>query len=104
MNNSLGKTLKKRRRERDLTLEAVKDMSGVSMSHLGRIERGERSPSGRILRKLAGPLGFGEAELLKLAGFLSRDDSDRCLEDFKRKIKTKILDTMIALWRRVDEL
>ena len=46
-------------------------MSGVSSSHLGRIERGERFPSARILRKIAKPLGFEEDELFTLAGYLS---------------------------------
>lgn len=46
-------------------------MASVSPSHLGRIERGERFPSARILRKIAKPLGFGEDELFTLAGYLS---------------------------------
>jgi transcriptional regulator with XRE-family HTH domain len=46
-------------------------MSGVSASHLGRIERGERYPSGSILRRIAEPLGFEESELFTLAGYLS---------------------------------
>ena len=43
----------------------------MSSSHLGRIERGERFPSARILRRIAKPLGFNEDELFTLAGFLS---------------------------------
>lgn len=46
-------------------------MSGISSSHLGRIERGERFPSGHILRKIAKPLGLEESELFSQAGFLS---------------------------------
>jgi transcriptional regulator with XRE-family HTH domain len=46
-------------------------MAGVSASHLGRIERGERFPSGSVLRRIAGPLGFEEDELFTLAGYLS---------------------------------
>ncbi len=46
-------------------------MSGVSASHLGRIERGERFPSASVLRKIAKPLGFEEDELFTLAGYLS---------------------------------
>lgn len=46
-------------------------MAGISSSHLGRIERGERFPSARILRKIAKPLGFEENELFTLAGYLS---------------------------------
>ncbi len=54
-----------------LTLQELADASGVSASHLARIEKGARFPSARILRKLAKPLGFEEAELFSRAGFLS---------------------------------
>ena len=54
-----------------LTLQELGAMSGVSPSHLGRIEKGGRFPSARILRKIARPLGFEEDELFALAGYLS---------------------------------
>ena len=54
-----------------LTLQELAALSGVSSSHLGRIERGERFPSARILRKIAKPLGFDEDELFTFAGYLS---------------------------------
>jgi len=55
----------------ELTLQKLSLMSGVSISHLGRMERGERFPSVMILRKIAEPLGFGEGELFTFAGYLS---------------------------------
>jgi len=70
-NNNLGKILKQQRMTVPLTLQELATTSGVSSSHLGRIERGERFPSARILRKIAKPLGFNEDELFTLAGFLS---------------------------------
>jgi transcriptional regulator with XRE-family HTH domain len=54
-----------------LTLRELATTSGVSSSHLGRIERGERFPSARILCKIAKPLGASESELLTLAGYMS---------------------------------
>lgn len=54
-----------------LTLQELANLADVSPSHLGRIERGERFPSARILRKIARPLGFEEGELFTLAGYLS---------------------------------
>jgi transcriptional regulator with XRE-family HTH domain len=54
-----------------LTLQELADQARVSPSHLGRIERGERFPSARILRKIAKPLSFEEDELFTLAGYLS---------------------------------
>ena len=69
--NNLGKILKQQRISVPLTLQELSSETGVSSSHLGRIERGERFPSARILRKIAKPLGFDEDELFTLAGFLT---------------------------------
>jgi len=71
VNINLGKILKQQRLSLPLTLRELSAMSGVSASHLGRIERGERFPSGSILRRIAKPLGFEEDELFTLAGYLS---------------------------------
>lgn len=67
----LGKLIKQQRVAESLTLQELAEKSGVSSSHLGRIERGERFPSGQILRKVAKPLGFDENELFTLAGYLT---------------------------------
>ena len=69
--NDLGKILKQRRVVIPLTLQELARAAGVSPSHLGRIERGERFPSARILRKIARPLSFDEHELFALADYLS---------------------------------
>ena len=71
VNTSLGRVLKQQRLSLPLTLRELGAMAGVSASHLGRIERGERFPSGSILRRIAKPLGFEEDELFTLAGYLS---------------------------------
>jgi len=68
--NYLGRTIKQQRVMSGLTLHELAHASGVSPSHLGRIERGERFPSARILGRIAKPLGSGESELFALAGYL----------------------------------
>jgi transcriptional regulator with XRE-family HTH domain len=68
---NLGKTLKQQRLSANLTLHKLSHASGVSISHLGRIEKGERFPSADILQRVARPLGFSEEELFQLAGYLS---------------------------------
>ena len=73
--SDLGRVLKQRRVMMPLTLGELAASASVSSSHLGRIERGERFPSAHILRKIAKPLGFEEAELLTLGGFLSPQPS-----------------------------
>ena len=69
--NDLGKIIKQQRITIPLTLQELAAKAGVSSSHLGRIERGERFPSAHILQKIATPLGFEEDELFTLAGYLS---------------------------------
>ena len=71
MSDNLGQLIKQRRLSRLLTLRELSAVSGVSTSHLGRIEKGERFPSAYVLRKVAQPLGFEEGELFTLAGYLS---------------------------------
>ena len=73
--NDLGKILKQRRVMIPMTLLELARAAGVSSSHLGRIERGGRFPSARILQRLAKPLGFEESELLTLAGLMTPQPS-----------------------------
>jgi len=73
----IGGLIKQRRVTIPLTLCELSNNSGVSQSHIGRIERGERLPSAHVLRKIAKPLGFEEAELFMLAGFLTSPSSDQ---------------------------
>ncbi|MFC2048451.1 helix-turn-helix domain-containing protein [Chloroflexota bacterium] len=70
-NKNLGRILKQQRLMIPLTLNKLATVSGVSSSHLGRIERGERFPSASILQKIARPLAFKEGEVFYLAGYLS---------------------------------
>jgi transcriptional regulator with XRE-family HTH domain len=69
--NRLGKIIKQQRLISGLTLRELAASSGVSSSHIGRIERGERYPSAHVLRRIAGHLGFEESELFSLAGYFS---------------------------------
>ena len=69
--SDFGEIIRRQRVMMSLTLGELAERAKVSASHLGRIERGERFPSGRILRRLAKPLDFEENELFALAGYLS---------------------------------
>ena len=71
MIGNLGQLIKQQRVIKGLTLAELGALSGVSPSHLGRIERNERFPSAAILHRIANPLGLEEGELYICAGFLS---------------------------------
>jgi len=94
-NNDLGKIIKQQRITVPLTLQELAEETGVSSSHLGRVERGERFPSARILRKIAKPLGFDEDELFTLAGFLSPQKSGTTEESTSR-YSSRQLDPYVA--------
>ncbi|MCK4274455.1 MAG: helix-turn-helix domain-containing protein [Dehalococcoidales bacterium] len=94
-NNDLGKILKQQRITVPLTLQELAAESSVSSSHLGRIERGERFPSARILRKIAKPLGFDEDELFILAGFLS-PQTPGVAEESGTRYNSRQLDPYVA--------
>jgi transcriptional regulator with XRE-family HTH domain len=94
-NYDLGKILKQQRITVPLTLQELAAESGVSSSHLGRIERGERFPSARILRKIAKPLGFNEDELFTLAGFLTPQTSG-VSEENNARYNSRQLDPYVA--------
>ena len=93
--NNLGRILKQQRIAIPLTLQELAATSGVSSSHLGRIERGERFPSAHILRRIAKPLGFDEDELFTLAGFLS-PQTPSVAEESSRGYTSRHLDPYVA--------
>ena len=53
MNRSLGSTIRKLRKHRDMTLEDVSDLTDISVSHLSLIEREKREASFANLSALA---------------------------------------------------
>ena len=75
--NDLGRMLKRRRLMMALTLHELGTAAGVSPSHLGRIERGERFPSASILRRIA---GFGDDERECRIIFKSADSCTKSVE------------------------
>ena len=70
---NLGNLIKQQRIRIGLTLEALAAKSGVSLGHLGHIEKAQRYPSAKVLRKIAKPLGLDEDELFTLAGYLAME-------------------------------
>ena len=79
--NDLGRMIKQQRLVVPLTLRQLSAASGISASHLSRIEQGDRLPSARTLGRIATPLGFEENALFTLAGFLSSTPSDNGKEE-----------------------
>jgi transcriptional regulator with XRE-family HTH domain len=59
----LAATLQGVRVSRNLSVNALADLSGVSRAMIGKIERGEAQPTAALLGRLIGPLGLTMSEL-----------------------------------------
>ena len=71
MTENFGEYLRNLRVEKRLSLREVEQMSGVSNSYLGLIERGQRPiPGADILKKLAPVYDVPVRDLLGVAGYL----------------------------------
>ena len=104
MEAKLGETLKAHREAKGLSRRELSSQSGIHWTYLAKIEKGDRHPSATVLRQLAEPLGFSEAELLKLGGYLSTDQVDDRIAKAKSRLKTEIESAMTDLTKKVDSL
>jgi len=103
-NYNLGVTLRERRKQEGLTLTELSELTGVDTSYLGRIESGKRFPSAHVLQKMAVPLEYSEAEILRLAGYLSPDRTDERVTKIKEALKGEVKTAMSMLMEKVDTL
>ncbi|MGX1589003.1 helix-turn-helix domain-containing protein [Brevundimonas diminuta] len=61
----IGANVRRLRKSRGLSQEALAGEAGLAMRHLGRIERGEGNPTVAVLVKLAEVLRVNPADLYK---------------------------------------
>ena len=73
--NMLGDALKTARVQRGLSLERASAEAKISQGYLHKLEAGRvRSPSPRVLQRLAGALGLSYERLMVAAGYLVPGD------------------------------
>jgi transcriptional regulator with XRE-family HTH domain len=63
---SLGRTIRKARRDLDLSQEALADRAGLSAKHVGEIERANKDPRITTLFRIAAALELSAGELFTL--------------------------------------
>jgi transcriptional regulator with XRE-family HTH domain len=93
----LAKMLKNRREELELTLAVLSEKSGVCVSHIARVEKGERFPSALVLRRLAKPLGLSEGQLLATAGYLTNPAGAYNTGDIRPRTPQEVLEELRAV-------
>jgi transcriptional regulator with XRE-family HTH domain len=82
MVENFGEYLRTLRTEKKLSLREVEELSGVSNSYLGLIERGQRPiPGADILKKLAPVYDVPVRDLLNAAGYLKDEEISLSEED-----------------------
>jgi len=82
MVENFGEYLRTLRTEKRLSLREVEELSGVSNSYLGLIERGQRQiPGADILKKLAPVYDVPVRDLLNAAGYLRDEEISLSEED-----------------------
>ena len=82
MTENFGEYLRTLRLEKRYSLREVEELSGVSNSYLGLIERGQRPiPGADILKKLAPVYDVPVRDLLVAAGYLKEEDISLSEED-----------------------
>lgn len=62
--DAFGRTVRKARRDLELSQEALADRAGLSAKHLGEIERANKDPRLTTVLRLAHALELRSAELL----------------------------------------
>jgi len=65
---ALGEAMRRLRKERGLSQEALADAAGIERAHMGKIERGERNLTLLNLSRVAGALHTSPSDLLREAG------------------------------------
>jgi transcriptional regulator with XRE-family HTH domain len=60
---AFGRTIRKERRDRELSQEALAHLAGLSPKHVGEIELAKKNPRLTTVLKLVEALGLGPAEL-----------------------------------------
>ncbi|MBQ8389954.1 MAG: helix-turn-helix transcriptional regulator [Oscillibacter sp.] len=94
LNRAVGENIKRIRKTKKLSMERTAELSGVSRSMLGQIERGEANPSVAILGRLAKALKV-PAEVL-----LENDDFEALLLSREADNKPKRMDGGKVLLRQ----
>lgn len=77
MSQNIHEFIRTIRIEQQLSIQALSKLSGVSASHISRIERSNRKPSADTLQKLAPHLQVEYDTLLKVADLYEEEQNKR---------------------------
>ena len=86
---TLGEFIESKRKEKDMSRNALAVASGISHTEIKRIETGDRKqPSAKVLSALAVALSIPQEDLMKIAGYVP-DDNVSAVEKAFPGLKTE---------------
>lgn len=65
--SDFGENVRRARRAKGMTLEALAHDVGLAYSYVGELERGRRNPTLKVVERIAKALGYRPVELLQSA-------------------------------------
>lgn len=92
-----GKRVRQLRQMQDLTQEQLAEMANLSVSFLGGVERGVKSPTIETLEKLATALGVTLGEMMNFDSGVKLLDDDKTVQ--LRRILTEYTDKIEKLYK-----
>lgn len=85
--NEIGKFIRRYRNENDnITLRELSNITGISFSHLSKIERGEHIPSKTTLNILAEKLDLDKDKLYLMSGYAPSDNFDNIADEEEKRL------------------
>jgi len=103
-----GEFMRDLRQKQRLSLRKVAGQVTISVSYLWQIEKGERTPSAEILKRLAPIYDVSIEHLLRVAGYLDElkpDDyplGDSSLMPFEDFLRDKQIQTVFRGWGKLS--
>lgn len=106
---NIGEFIRKKRKERKLTLKQLADEIGLSQTYLSQIELGDRKASPEIIKKLSNVFNLPHLYLMEKAGYTEKTDKlensrAQLLSLQEEKLKHNIRYSQIAVWLTGSDL
>jgi transcriptional regulator with XRE-family HTH domain len=103
----IGMSIRRLRMDREFTLQALSDESGISKSYLGDIEKGRKNPTTDVVEAIASALGVPARRLLYHAALDEEDpflDSEQLIleADTEEQIEVRELTHLAHRLRPLD--
>jgi len=99
----LAKNIKKYRKIRGFSQEALAEKAGTSTTHIGMIEIGKKFPSSKMLEQIAAALGIDTPELFTTETVVFLPGNNKSIERMYQDIMSDFDDFRESVSKRIKE-